>query len=133
MDSILKNYFFDINFEDHFHHDTVSNGFKISQNEEIILCQGLVVLKVSYIDCKTLNNLISETEKITEENIYIEKIRFQIEGNTVVHMYALEFDTLSIIINYLLEYKKDYLSMILMKNNENYSPLDICIENESSK
>ena len=101
MDSVLKNYFFDTDFNKYFHEDLISNGFKMSQNEEELLCKGLVVLKVTYLDCQTANNLISNSETITQENIYIERIKFQLNGNNILHMYALEFDTLQVILEYL--------------------------------
>ena len=93
----------------------------------------MILLKVSFIDTQNLDNILQKKEKLTEDNISFEKIKFQIEGNTIVHLFALNFNCLSFIINFIIEYNKKYLTMILVKNKQNISPLDITIENESPR
>lgn len=133
MDLILDNYFFDLNFKDVFGESRQTSGYSMSYNEDILLSRGMILLKVSYIDSQTVDNLIEKKERLTEDNIYIEKIKFQIDGNNLLHMLALNYNSLQIILNFLAEYDKRYLTMILMKNKENISPLDITIENDSPK
>ena len=48
-------------------------------------------------------------------------------------MYALEYDTLTLILEFMETYKPEYLTAILMKNGKNKSPLDITLDNESPK
>jgi len=48
-------------------------------------------------------------------------------------MYALEYKTLSLILDYMEYHRPEYLTAILMKNNKNKSPLDITLDNESPK
>ena len=93
----------------------------------------MILLKVSFIDTQNLDNILQKKEKLTEDNISFEKIKFQIEGNTILHLFALNFNCLSFIINFIIEYNKKYLTMILVKNKQNISPLDITIENESPR
>lgn len=133
LDIILKNYFFDINFSEHFEDEYLINGYKFNKQEDILLCKGKVILKVTYIDTQTIDNFYAQKETLNEENIYLERIKFQIDGNTILHLFALEFDILNVILNFFEEYRPDYLSMILMKNHSLVSPLDIAIEYDRQK
>lgn len=100
-------------------------------NEDVLLCNGMILLKVSYIDTKTVDFLTDKKEKLTDENIHFEKIKFQILGNTILHLFALNYDSLLMVLKYITEYDKKYLTMILIKNNNKQSPLDLTIENDS--
>jgi hypothetical protein len=133
MDQILDNYFFDVEFGIYYRENLLQNGYKMSKNEDVLLCSGMIFLKVSYIDTKTVDYLIGKTEKLTEENIHIEKIKFQIQGNTIMHLFALNYDSLLMTIKYIAEFDKKYLTMILIKNNNKKSPLDLTIEHDSPK
>jgi hypothetical protein len=132
MDQILDNYFFDVEFGNYYKENLLLNGYKMSKNEDVLLCFGMILLKVSYIDAKTVDYLMG-TEKLTEENIHIEKIKFQIQGNTIIHLFALNYDSLLMTLNYIAEFDQRYLTMILIKNNNKKSPLDLTIEHDSPK
>lgn len=71
--------------------------------------------------------------KLLRNNINLERIRFQVDGNTSLHYYALEYDTLKLILDYMEYNRPEYLTGILMKNNSGKSPLDITLDNESPK
>ena len=71
--------------------------------------------------------------KSLKKTLTLKRIRFQIDGNTSLHYYALEYDTLSLILEYMESHRPEYLTAILMKNNKGKSPLDITLDNESPK
>jgi len=72
-------------------------------------------------------------EEVSEDNIMIDRIRFSVDGNTVLHYFALNSEILGMILEYFEEHKIEYLSGILMKNLNGESPLEITIKNESPK
>lgn len=83
------------------------------------------------MDVIGVEELLDETATITEENISLERIRFEVDGNTSLHFFALDYNKLNLIMNYMEANKPDYLTSILMKNKYNKSPLDITLDNES--
>jgi hypothetical protein len=132
LDTGLINYFFEYTFTSTCFYDQ-DGGFRINRNEDIILEYGDFILKETLIEVASLDEIISGYMKITEANINIERVRFQVEGNTSLHYYALEYNTLKLILDYMEEHKPKYLTAILMKNNKGKSPLDISLDNESPK
>ena len=80
-----------------------------------------------------VEELIDETTTITDLNINLERIRFQVDGNTSLHFFALDYNTLNLILNYMEANRPEYLTSIVMKNNNNKSPLDITLDNESPR
>lgn len=99
----------------------------------MILEYGSIITKETIVEVSALEELITGEIQINQDNINLERIRFQIDGNTSLHMYALEYDTLTLILDYMQDHKPEYLTAILMKNGKNKSPLDITIDNESPK
>ena len=115
MNEILDNYFFQVDFLNFYDPEQLLNGYKVSEKQEIMLWNGNILLKVWYIDFQTLKGFVENKESLTEDNITIEKIKFQIEGSTILHLFALNFEKLSLILNFLKEKDKRYLTMILIK------------------
>lgn len=60
-------------------------------------------------------------------------IRFQVDGTTSLHLYAMDTTRLQLILQYMEDNKPEYLTAVLMKNHQDLSPLDITIMNESPK
>ena len=112
MDQIVDNYFFDINFLNYYDDDVPTNGYKVSEKEEVMLCRGQVLLKVSYLESLNLENLVKQKDTLTEDNITLGKVKFQINGETILHIFALDEKNLSLILNFLQENYKRYLSII---------------------
>ena len=132
LDTGLINYFFEYQFTNYGFYDQTC-GYRINSPQDLVLENGNIITKETMIEVAALDDLVDEIEQITEENINLERIRFQIDGNTSLHYYALEYDTLSLILEYMEAHRPEYLTAILMKNNKGKSPLDITLDNESPK
>lgn len=132
LDKGLINYFFEYEFYNSGFYDQRA-GYKINKDEDLVLEYGNIITKETMIEVSATDDLIDETTIITPENINLERIRFQVDGNTSLHLFALDYNTLSLILNYMEEHRPAYLTSILMKNNKGKSPLDITIDNESPK
>ena len=63
----------------------------------------------------------------------LDKIRFQVDGSTILHIYALDFEKLKLVLDFFEDNEPLYLTCILMKNNKGESPLEITIKNDYSK
>jgi hypothetical protein len=61
------------------------------------------------------DDLIGGHEEITEDNINLERIRFQIDGNTSLHYFAHDFEKLSLICEYMEDHRPEYLTAAVMK------------------
>ena len=90
-------------------------------------------MKTLITEILALNNFLRENKEIREEDINLANVKFQIEGNTIIHMTCLEVEHLKIVLEYLEKHKKEYLIAILMENDNGKTPLDITIENDSPK
>lgn len=132
LDKGLINYFFEYDFNSNAFYEQVS-GYRINKDQDLVLEYGNIITKETLIEVASVDELKDGYEKITEENINLERIRFQVNGNTSLHFFALEYETLSLILDYMEEHRPEYLTSILMKNNKNKSPLDITLDNESPK
>jgi hypothetical protein len=98
-----------------------------------MLLYGNILTKETVLECSALDDLLTESKTIEPTNISIERIRFQINGNTILHYYALDYQKLSLVLEFFENNEIKYLSAILMKNNKGKSPLDITLDNESPK
>lgn len=132
MDKGLINYFFEYNFPNTGFYEQRC-GYRINKLEDIILEYGNIITKETLIEVNSTDELICKSTDITEGNINLERIRFQVDGNTSLHYFALEYDKLKLILDYMEEHRPEYLTAILMKNNHGKSPLDITLDNESPK
>ena len=133
LDQGLKNYFFEVNFINSGFISYDACGYKMNTEESIIFENSKIYTKETLIETISLDDLLADATEVTERNINLERIRFQIDNNSALHYYALEYQTLNLILDYMEEHKPGYLSAILMKNNKGMSPLDITIVNESPK
>ena len=131
LDKGLINYFFEYSFSSYPLDD--QNGYKINKEEDIVLERCNIITKETLIEVDALDDLIDETSTITPENINLERVRFQVDGNTSLHFYALDYDKLALILDYMETHRIEYLTSILMKNYKGKSPLDITLDNESPK
>lgn len=55
----------------------------------------------------------------------------QIEGNTILHLYCIDYVPLNLMLTYMSKRHPEMLSSILMKNHKGETPLDIAIRFES--
>jgi hypothetical protein len=90
-------------------------------------------MKTLYSEVLSLDKLLQGRIEIKEDELSLNDIKFQVDGNTILHLYCLEEDKLKIILDFLEKNKKVYLNSILMKNKEGKTPLDISIENDSQR
>ena len=70
---------------------------------------------------------------LNKSNIMLDKIRFQVDGSTILHLYALDFNMLKLVLDFFEDHEEWYLNCILMKNNQGKTPLEITLENDSPK
>ena len=131
LDYGLVNYFFEHDYLDYGFSN--KNGFRITDSEKYILENGWLLTKETIVELSALDDLINERFILNSMNISLEKTRFQVDGNTSLHYFALEFDTLNLILEYFDLHRQEYLLSILMKNNDGKSPLDIALDNESPR
>lgn len=130
LDLGLENHFFEKNFNSVF---TTNCGTLINKTEDCMLEDHYLVRKETMLELETVDNYISCDFQLNKSNICLERIRFNIDGNSALHYFALDPDCLSIILDYMEEKKIGYLNAILMKNKRGKSPIDITIDNESPK
>jgi len=57
----------------------------------------------------------------------------QINGNTIVHLYSIDYSPLKIMIEFMKENKQFMLTSILMKNSNHETPIDVALKFESQK
>ena len=82
-----------------------------------------IITKKTLIEVSALDDLIDETSTITLENINLERIRFQVDGNTSLQYYALEYEMLALVLDFMKTNRPEYLPSILMKIRKGKSPL----------
>ena len=131
LDFGLPNNFFEHDYLDFGLSD--NKGYRIANSERYILEKGCLLTKETIVELSSLDDLINERFILHSMNISLERIRFQVDGNTSLHYFALEYDTLNLILEYFDVHKQEYLLSILMKNNDGKSPLDIALDNESPR
>ena len=102
----------------------------IEQN--LILDNGNIIMKETLLEVATIQELTKGSFEINESNITLSRVRFQVEGNSILHVYALEAEILELILTFLEKNKPQYLTTILLKNNKGKTPLDISIENHNT-
>jgi hypothetical protein len=105
----------------------------ISFLEELIAIDGNLLMKTLYMESVSLDRYISGVDKIEHGQLAKHNLKFQISGNTIFHLFALDTTSLALICEYLEENKKDYLNAILMRNFDGETPLDITIKQDSPK
>ena len=125
----LKNYY----FEHYLGYFSFNAGYLMNKKEDLFIEGFNIVTKETLVEVISLDNYIKNGHSITKNNINLERIRFQVDNNTMIHYFALEYETLSLILDYMEENKAGYLTAILMPNIFGKSALDITIENESPK
>jgi len=137
VDEGLQSYYFEFDFPappyDELGKSRACLGNRMNEREDIILLEGRRIMKETFIECETVMNFLDYGEQVSEDNILIDRIRFSVDGNTVLHYFALNTEILSMVLEYFEEHKVEYLSGILMKNVKGESPLEITIKNESPK
>ena len=115
LDKGIVYYFFEYNFQNFTFND--KNGYRINTNEDLILEYGTIITKETLIEVSALDDLIDETSTITPENINLQRIRFQVDRNTSLHYYALEYEKLALVIDFM---KQIDLSIYLNFFNEEF-------------
>lgn len=57
----------------------------------------------------------------------------QIDGNTILHLYAIDAAPLERMLEFIKDNRKSLLTCILMKNNKGLTPIDVALKYESQK
>ena len=131
MDLGLRNYFFE--HEQGFYFGEDYYGYKMTYNEDIFIFDRDMITKETFIEVSSYDDYLQNGHSITKKNINLERIRFQVDNNTMIHYFALDYDILSLVVDYMEEHRSGYLSAILMPNSKGKSALDITIDSESPK
>ena len=66
-------------------------------------------------------------------NVSMNLLRFQIDGSSSLHYFALSPEDLSVIMDFFEEERVEYLLGLLSKNRYGLSPLHIAVANEAPK
>ena len=103
----------------------------IDYNEDITIQEGSLVVKETLTEIEGLQFL--EDEKVTDNNISLNKIKFSIDGSTSFHLYATDPEKLQIVIKFFMENGADYLLGILKKNRLGFTPMHIAVRNDIEK
>lgn len=61
------------------------------------------------------------------------QMMMQINGNTILHMYCIDFTPLQLMLEFMKNKRKNMLASILMKNNKGETPIDVALRFESPK
>ena len=132
LDRGIINYYFNSDFDSWYYSD--SYGLRMNSTQNMLVSNGVIYWKESIFGCLNYLEVMEDKENaIKEKNLNFERIKHQIGGNTLVHEYALEFEPLSLILEYFEEYNSEYLRTILLENSKRKSPLILAIEGESPK
>ena len=90
-------------------------------------------MKTTYWEVVSLTSYLSGKAIIEEGNFTFFNVKFQIDGNTALHLFALNESALKLILEYYLQNKPDFLWSAVMKNKQGKTPLDITIEYDSPR
>lgn len=82
--------------------------------EDIILHKGYRSMKEVYVEVTAVDDLIKQDYSVDKKSLKIERIRFQIDGTTAIHYFALDSAKLKLVLNVMEEEKKEYLTAVLM-------------------
>lgn len=80
------------------------------------------------MEVETVTSYQSNPKSLNEDNINLDRIRFQVDGSTIVHLYALDYHKLKLVLDFFEENMPYYLTCILVRNNFDKTPLQITIE-----
>jgi len=94
----------------------------------MLISNGTITTKSTLLDASIFDNLISGHTRITKKGICRELVNFEINRITWLHIYALDYDTLSVILNYMENNYPKYICSLVMKDNHGKSPLDIALD-----
>jgi hypothetical protein len=129
----LINYFFETHFDPPEKRHFLQFGYRINKNEDMMLENGFRILKETYMEVETVSSYQNNPKSLTADNINLDRIRFQVDGSTIVHLYALDYQKLKLVLDYFEENCVAYLTCILVRNTFNKTPLQITIEQDSPK
>ena len=110
LDKGIVYYFFEYNFQNSTFNNR--NKYWINTKEDLILEYGTIITKETLIEVSALDDLIDVTNTITPENINLERIRFQVDWNTSLDYYALEYEKLALVFDFMETNRLDYLLSI---------------------
>lgn len=132
LDKGLQNKNFELRL-DSYGYKCCEKGYQIDGRESYILDDNYIVSKETLMKTSIVDELRYGKFQPTEDNINLSRLNWQIDGNTILHYYALDYEKLVLITDYLEEEDPSFLMAILMKNKRGKSPLDITLDNESPK
>ena len=117
LDHGLTNHFFETKFS--FSKDRYKSciGPRVNFAEDIILLNGQRILKETYVEIETVMMFKNDISCINAKNIIIDRCRFQVEGSTTIHLYALNYTQLKLVLDFYDQVKRNYLTSILVRNN----------------
>ena len=109
----------------------------MDRNETTILYKGKLLMKEMYSENEVLQSLLDGrtiyNERTENDKLSAQQMLIQIEGNTILHLYSVDFVPLKMMLNYMENCKPNMLNSILMKNNKGQTPIDLAIKFESMK
>lgn len=136
LDLGLINYYFDYNFRT-FPWSSDDRGMKMDKNEKTILYKGKLLMKEMYSETEILQSLLDGrvvyNERTENEKLSSDQMKLQIYGNTIIHLYCIDYEPLTLMLEYMEKRKPYMLNSILMTNNKGETPIDVAIKYESLK
>jgi hypothetical protein len=135
LDNGLRNHFYESCFNEIGYEFPKTSGYMITKDEDFIVHKYCLYTKETLVEVASLDEYLDpdNPKMITKRNINLERIRFQIDTNTALHFFALDYDTLGLILDFMEDNYPGYLNAILMKNKRGKSPLDMAIDGLSPK
>ena len=91
-----------------------------------------LLLKTTYSHVAKLNSHLRKSISFEEGKFSLEDLKFSVDNNTVLHLYALNDECLMPIVEYLKAKAPHYLSAIMIKNKNGNTPLELAYTYKNS-
>lgn len=105
---------------------------KLKSLEELVAFNQNLLLKTTYSHVAKLNSHLKKSISFEEGKFSLEDLKFSVDNNTVLHLYALNDECLMPIVEYLKEKAPHYLSAIMIKNSNGNTPLELAYNYKNS-
>ena len=86
----------------------------MNDREDHIVLNGNRILKETYMEVETVTSFQHHPYALKRENINLDRIRFQVDGSTIVHLYALNYEKLKLVLDFFEDNMPFYLTCILI-------------------
>ena len=122
-------YYFEYKFP--YYRDSYRPGFTMNKDQDVAFYFGKIITKETLMECEIVDNIVNEG--LAKDQITMHKVRFMVDGSSIIHYLASKPDVLEGVLNFIAETKKEYLVAILKKNRFNKNPLELAIDSDSPK